>query len=65
MEQNEQKKEEQPQLPEYYYKCGKCRQTLFNDSHLIKIHEFTPKANYSYKRHNLYKHLLIFVLHFL
>lgn len=51
MEQSEQKEQQQPNSPEYYYKCGKCRQTLFNDSHLIKVHEFTPKANYSYKRH--------------
>jgi dual specificity phosphatase 12 len=37
--------------PEYYYKCGKCRNTLFNDTSLIFLHEFKPKTNYSYKRH--------------
>lgn len=37
--------------PECYYKCGKCRSNLFNDMRLIFLHEFTPKANYSYKRH--------------
>jgi hypothetical protein len=33
------------------YKCGVCRKTLFNDSNIDFVHEFTPKSNYSYKRY--------------
>lgn len=34
----------------YYFKCGKCRQNLFDKSSLELEHFYTPKANYSYKR---------------
>lgn len=36
---------------ENYYKCGVCRKTLFDDSNIDFVHEFTPKTNYSYKRY--------------
>lgn len=35
---------------ENYYKCGVCRKTLFDDSNIDYLHEYTPKTNYSYKR---------------
>lgn len=39
--------------PDYYYKCNKCRTSLFDDSELIFLHEYTPKARYSYKRYKV------------
>lgn len=39
--------------PDYYYKCNKCRASLFDDSNLIFLHEYTPKARYSYKRYKV------------
>lgn len=52
MEDSETKASTTNNNPENYYKCSKCRQTLFNDNHLIKNHEYAPKANYSYKRYS-------------
>ena len=36
--------------PEFIYKCGRCRKTLFSDKNIMFIHEFTPKEKYSHKR---------------
>ena len=36
--------------PEYNFKCGKCRKSLFNDKQLILFHENSAKGTYSHKR---------------
>jgi dual specificity phosphatase 12 len=36
--------------PEFIYKCGRCRKTLFSDKNIMFLHEFTPKEKYSHKR---------------
>ena len=48
-------------VKENVYKCNICRKTLFDDSNIDFIHEFTPKSNYSYKRYKkvFYVYLVI------
>lgn len=36
---------------EFYYKCSMCRKTLFDDSNIDFIHEFSPQTKFSYKRY--------------
>ena len=36
--------------PEFNFKCGKCRKSLFNDKQLILFHENSAKDTYSHKR---------------
>jgi dual specificity phosphatase 12 len=36
--------------PEFNFKCGKCRKSLFNDKQLILFHENSAKGTYSHKR---------------
>ena len=36
--------------PEFIFKCGKCRKSLFNDKQLILFHENSAKDTYSHKR---------------
>lgn len=36
--------------PNYIFKCGKCRKTLFNDKQLILFHDNLAKDKYSNKR---------------
>ena len=36
--------------PEFIFKCGKCRKSLFNDKQLILFHENSAKGTYSHKR---------------
>lgn len=36
--------------PEFLFKCGRCRKTLFSDKDLILFHEFSAKDKYSNKR---------------
>ena len=36
--------------PEFVFKCGKCRKSLFNDKQLILFHENSAKDTYSHKR---------------
>lgn len=36
--------------PEFNFKCGKCRKSLFNDRQLILFHENSAKDTYSHKR---------------
>ena len=36
---------------EFYYKCSVCRKTLFDDSNIDFIHEFSPQSKFSYKRY--------------
>ena len=36
--------------PEFIFKCGKCRKSLFYDKHLIFFHENSAKDTYSHKR---------------
>ena len=36
--------------PEFNFKCGKCRKSLFNDKQLILFHENLAKGTYSHKR---------------
>ncbi len=36
--------------PEFIYKCGRCRKTIFSDKNIMFLHEFTPKEKYSHKR---------------
>ena len=37
--------------PEFIFKCGKCRKSLFTDKQLILFHENSAKNFYSHKRH--------------
>ena len=37
-------------IPNYIFKCGKCRKTLFNDKQLILFHDNLAKDKYSNKR---------------
>ena len=36
--------------PEYIFKCGKCRKSLFNEKQLILFHDNSAKDKYSHKR---------------
>ena len=36
--------------PEFIFKCGKCRKSLFSDKQLILFHENSAKDTYSHKR---------------
>ena len=36
--------------PEFIFKCGKCRKSLFNDKQLILFHDISAKDTYSHKR---------------
>ena len=36
--------------PEFIFKCGKCRKSLFNDKQLILFHDISAKDKYSHKR---------------
>ena len=36
--------------PEYFFKCGRCRRSLFTEKQLILFHENSSKDTYSHKR---------------
>lgn len=36
--------------PEFIFKCGKCRKSLFNDKQIILFHDISAKDTYSHKR---------------